>query len=80
MPITIWVNKGSKLITKFATETTDKQEKEGASVKVDMTMDYASVSIAKPEGAKPITTLLTELKDAFLTEPVLGAKIERLIP
>lgn len=80
MPITIWVNKGSKLITKFATETTDKQEKEGASVKVDMTMDYASVSIAKPEGAKPITTLLTDLKDAFPTEPVLGAKIERLIP
>lgn len=79
-PVTIWVDKATKTISRAAFQSTADQKKQGIDVKVDATMDYAEVKVDKPTGAVPITTLLTELGPILRENSVLGAQVERLIP
>lgn len=80
-PFTLWVDKSSKTISQLSIETTDQQEKQDKmEAKIDATFDYAAVSVDKPSGAKPITSLVGELMQLYQDQPVLGAKIERLVP
>lgn len=78
---TLWVDKKSKTISRVAFETTAQEEKDsGVSSKIDATFDYSPVSIEKPADSKPITTLISEVMNLYGDQPVLGAKIERLVP
>lgn len=78
---TLWVDKKTKTISRVAAETTPAQAKEsGVSTKLDATFDYSPVTIEKPSNSKPITSLISEVMNLYQDQPVLGAKIERLIP
>ncbi len=78
---TLWVNKKTKTIARVAFQTDPKDEKSsGMSATIDATFDYSPVIIEKPADSKPITTLISEVMNLYGDQPVLGAKIERLIP
>lgn len=65
-PMTIWVDKGSKTITKLASETTrQSEERDNVRGVFEMTMQYGPVEIAKPSGAWPITEVLASLYNSL---------------
>ncbi len=78
--LTVWVDKSTKQFSKVAYEASAEMKKNGNDLKIEATMDYAPVKIDKPEGSMPITDLIAELGKAFNGQPVLGAKIEDLLP
>ena len=56
-PITLWVDKNSKRITKLALKT----QEDGLSISAELTLKYEPISISKPEGAKPLMELIGEI-------------------
>lgn len=66
-PITLWVDKGSKTIAKFAMYST-KQDEEKAKAKgsFEISTVYGEAEISKPEGARPAVELLNDLQSLFL--------------
>jgi hypothetical protein len=80
VPFTLWVDKKTKTISRFVAQSTPEEEKSGASGKFDITFDYSPVTVDKPSGSKPITSLISEVMQMYQSQPVLGAKIERLVP
>lgn len=79
-PLTVWVNKKDKTISRLAIESTEEDKKQGTTGTFDATFDYRPVSIEKPSGSQPITDLVTEVMQLYQGQPVLGASIDRLIP
>jgi uncharacterized protein YpmB len=65
VPLTVWVDKKSKRIVKLASETSITENKETTSGKGEVTFSYNPVTVAKPEGAKPITSLISDLTPLF---------------
>lgn len=65
VPLTLWVDKKTKRIVKLASQTTEKDNKEKVSGKGEVSFDYAKVTVDKPSGAKPITSLISELTPLF---------------
>lgn len=65
-PITIWVDKGDKVITKLATQTTPQSEERDKTRGVfEMTAVYGEAEINKPSGARPIAEVFNELYNAM---------------
>jgi hypothetical protein len=59
--LTLWVDKGSKQITKMAT----KLNSDGTTLDISGTIGYGRVSIDKPSGAKPFTDVLSQLQQTL---------------
>lgn len=71
-PLTIWVDKGTKTLRKIVMQTTEEAEKESQlKGSVEVTFDYGSASIAKPEDAKPAMEVVAELQ-ALLMDGVMS--------
>lgn len=62
-PITIWVDKGSKTISKFVMNST-KQDEEKSNLKgsFEMTFQFGEAEVSKPEGARPAMEIIGELQ------------------
>lgn len=75
---TVWVDKGKKLITKVSIETSAEEEKKGISGSMTVGMSYETVTVAKPENAKPFLTVLTEIATAAKSDPTLGPALDQL--
>jgi len=60
-PITIWVDKKSKLIVKYASQSTAKDKSSGTEGSLSGTIKYQKVNIAAPSNAKPFMNLLNDL-------------------
>lgn len=66
-PITVWVDKGSKTIAKFAMYSTKQdEEKSKAKGSFEINTQYGSAEITKPEGAKPAIEFMNDLQSLFL--------------
>ncbi len=64
---TIWVDKGSKTISKIATQSTEQtEERDKAKGSLEITIEYGGADVSKPEGARPITEVISELYGALL--------------
>lgn len=62
-PITIWVDKGTKRIVRFASQSAKQvAQKSNFEAAVDATIAYGKVSVTKPENAKPAMQLWGELQ------------------
>jgi len=73
-PLTIWVDKGTKTISKVAMTSTQKDiEKDKAKLTLEMSFVYGSVDISKPQGAKPAVEVLAELQSLLTGGSVQGA-------
>ncbi len=73
-PITIWVDKASKTIVKFAAHSTEQsEEKQKMKGSLEITLKYEPVSITKPEGAKPLMEVFGDLA------PLLNGSSEQLL-
>lgn len=62
-PITIWVDKRTKTLSKFVMNST-KQDEEKSNLKgsLEITFSFGEASITKPEGAKPAMEILADLQ------------------
>jgi hypothetical protein len=60
-PVTIWVDKKSKLIVKYASQSTAKDKAKGTEGSLSGTIKYQKVSITAPSDAKPVMNLLNDL-------------------
>lgn len=78
---TIWVDKGSKTISKIATQSTEQtEERDKAKGSLEITIEYGEADVSKPDGARPITEVISELYGALLqgadpTNPLLQNSI-----
>lgn len=68
-PITIWVDKGTKTLSKVALKTTEKSEKEN-NVKgtIEISFTYGQADITKPEGAKSAMEIAAELQSIMMSQ------------
>lgn len=65
-PITLWVDKDTKRIVKFASQSTKQDaQKSNFEAALSATVVYGKVSVAKPENAKPAMQLWGELQQEF---------------
>jgi hypothetical protein len=60
-PLTLWVDKSSKQVIKYATQSTNKDKAKGIQGDLTGTITYAPVSITPPANAKPLLSLLNKL-------------------
>lgn len=60
-PLTIWVDKKTKLIVKYASESTAQDKTKGETGSLTGTISYGKVSIKAPANAKPVLNLVSEL-------------------
>lgn len=62
-PITIWVDKSTKTLSKFVMNST-KQDEEKSQMKgsFEMTFSYGEANVVKPEGARPAMEVLADLQ------------------
>lgn len=60
-PITLWVDKSSKRIIKYATHSTAQDKKDDVTGDLTGTIKYGSVEISPPQNAKPVINLLGDL-------------------
>lgn len=66
-PMTIWVDKGTKTLSKFAMNSTKQdEEKENFKGTFEMTFEFGQADISKPEGAKPAMEIIGELQALLL--------------
>lgn len=66
-PLTIWVDKGNKRITKLASQTTEQDENNNkARGSFEVTLEYGQADISKPDGARPITEVIGEVYGELL--------------
>lgn len=77
--ITVWVDKGKKLITKVSGEASAAEKKQGVSGNLTATMSYDPVTITKPENAKPFLTVITELAAAAKADPTVGPTLDQFL-
>lgn len=65
-PLTIWVDKDTKRISKIASHSTKQDaEKNNMQAMVESTISYGSVSIQKPENTKPAMQIWSELQQEW---------------
>jgi hypothetical protein len=60
-PITIWVDKKTKLVVKYEAKSTAKDKANGTDGSLSGTIKYGKVSIAAPSGAKPALNVINDL-------------------
>jgi hypothetical protein len=60
-PVTVWVDKSTKRIIKYAGKSTSKDKAKGVEGDVSGTISYGKVNIAAPANSKPVLSLLNEL-------------------
>ena len=66
LPVTLWVDRGSKRIVKIATQSTPAdEEKERAKFSLEITFSYGEANVTSPEGAKPIMEVLGDFSQLF---------------
>lgn len=67
MPLTLWVDKGTKRITKIAGKSTDQEAKRlNFTDTFEMVIGYENVTVSKPANAKPAMQLFGELQQEFV--------------
>lgn len=65
-PLTVWVDKDSKVISKIAGQTTKKdEEKTKTKANLELTLVYGQANIEKPQDAKPLLEVVGDLKPLF---------------
>jgi len=65
-PLTLWVDKSSKRISKIASESTPQDaQKSHLKAKLSATLSYNAVDIKKPDGATPFMQLYGEILQSF---------------
>lgn len=66
-PMTIWVDKATKTLSKFAMYSTKQdEEKENMKGSLEMTFEFGQAEVTKPEGAKPAMEIIGELQALIL--------------
>lgn len=62
-PLTLWVDRKTKLITKIAGKTTEQDaKKDNLKGEISVVFGYGAVNVQKPEGAKPVMEFMAELQ------------------
>jgi len=71
-PVTIWIDKGTKTLSKISMQTTEEAEAESQlKGSLEMTFTYGNVSITKPADTKPAMEVIAELQALFM-EGMMG--------
>lgn len=76
-PITLWVDKGTKTISKFVMNST-KQDEEKSNLKgsFEMTFTFGEAEVTKPEGARPAMEIIGELQAMLMGGVGAGGSFE----
>lgn len=64
-PLTIWIDKKSKLITKLETRSTEQDKKNGVTGSAHVVLDYKKVTIEKPANAKSANDFIADLAELY---------------
>jgi hypothetical protein len=65
-PITIWIDKGTKTLSKLVMNSTKQdEEKENLKGSIEITFQFGEAEISKPEGARPAMEVLADLQSLF---------------
>lgn len=67
-PLTLWVDKSTKRIVKYASHSTVKDKKDGVTGDLTGTISYDKVNISVPPNAKPVLSLLNDLSLSSLVD------------
>lgn len=78
-PLTIWVDKDTKRISKIASHSTKQDaQKSNMQATIESTISYGSVSVQKPENATPMMQVWSELQQEFTK--VFGNSSDDILP
>ncbi len=75
-PLTVWIDKKSKLITKLATQSTEQDKKNGITGSAQVVFDYKKVTIDKPTNAKSANDFIADLMQLYQSN-LSGSVFER---
>lgn len=80
-PLTLWIDKKSKLITKIESHSTEQDAKKGTTGKLSGVMNYSKVTIEKPEKSVPFADYFLDLSTLLGADAtVLGDRIDLFTP
>ena len=71
-PLTVWIDKKTKLITKVASHSSEQDRKKGIEGTGEVVFDYQPVKIEKPTGAHSITRYFDDILKLFVDTQVGG--------